>query len=150
MSLFQGDKLGRAVGVDLGGGPQSPNQLVLMPLYETIAQNGLGAASTSLTVFIANDNYIVDGVKEVHGTASSSGTLQVEKATGTQAVAGGTNILTGTVSLAGTANTVNSGTLVSNPNTITLAPGDRLNLIFGGTMTSLANCTVQIYLRRAS
>lgn len=151
MSVFSNENMARNVGVNLGKGAlDTSTQIVLVPLYETVAQTGLGATSTSMTVFVANDAYIVDGVKEVHGTASTSGTLQVEKATGTQAVASGTNILTGTISLAGAAATVLSGTLVSNPNTFTLASGDRLNLIFAGTMTNLANCAVMIYLRRAN
>jgi hypothetical protein len=150
MSLFQNEALARQIGVDITGGPQGTSAVVLVPLYEVACQNGLGAASASLTVFISNDSYIVDSVKEVHGTASTSGTLQVEKATGTQAVGGGTNLLTGTVSLSAAANTVRSGTLVSNPNTLTLGVGDRLNLILAGTLTNLANCSVQIFLRRAS
>jgi hypothetical protein len=52
------------------------------------------------------------------------------------------------MSLAGTANTPVSGTLVSNPITLTLAAGNRLNLIIAGTMTNLATAVV-FTLRRA-
>jgi hypothetical protein len=121
---------------------------VKLAKYHVVDINGIAAASASQTVFIANAAYLVADVKVSFGTASSSGTLQVEKATGTTAVASGTNILTGTVSLAGTANTTLSGTIVGGLTTPVLASGDRLNIILGGTLTSLANGCVTIYLQR--
>lgn len=108
----------------------------------TVTVNNLGASSTSQTAFVADANYIFTAVTETHGTASSSGTLQVEKATGTQAIAAGTNMLTGTISLAGTANTPLAGTLVTTASTVAIAAGNRVNLIIGGTMTSYANGSV--------
>ena len=87
---------------------------------------------------------------EIHGTASSSGTVMPEKASGTTAVGSGTDLLTGTVSLAGTANTKVTGTLVSSASTRKFVTGDRLGLDFGGTMTSLAGCVIQIVFRRSS
>jgi len=113
-----------------------------------VTVNNLASTSTSQTLFLSDAAYLVTAVREIHGTASSSGTLQVEKATGTQAIASGTNILTGTVSLAGTANTVLSGTLVATTSTLTLAAGNRLNAILGGTLTSLANASVTITMTR--
>jgi hypothetical protein len=138
MSLFRNESLGSDATID-GIKPSK---------YLVVDINGIAAASASQTCFISNDNYVVTDVKVVFSTASSSGTLQVEKATGTQAVASGTNILTGTVSLAGTANTSLSGTLVTGLTIPVLAAGDRLNIILGGTLTSLANCAVNIYLKR--
>lgn len=116
-------------------------------------QNQLAAASyaVSHTIYV-NDStsgtYKVASVACVFGTASSSGTLQVEVATGTQAIASGTNQLTSTISLSGTANTVVNGTLIASPTTITA--GARVNLIFGGTVTSLANMAVTVALQRLS
>lgn len=123
--------------------------------YEPIIdlQNQLAAASygVSHTIYL-NDaltgTYQVSAVSVVFGTASSSGTLQVEVATGTQAIASGTNQLTGTISLAGTANTVVSGTLIASPTTI--SAGARVNLIFGGTVTSLANAAVNVVVKKIS
>jgi hypothetical protein len=106
--------------------------------------NGLGASTTSFTLLTATSPIIETGVSAVFGTASTSGTLQVEKATGTQAVGSGTNTLTGTISLSGTANTVVNGTLVATAATLAYAVGNRCNLIFAGTMTSLANCNVTV------
>lgn len=119
----------------------------------TDMQNQVAAASyaVSHTIFV-NDNvsgtYKVAGVSAVFGTASTSGTLQVEVATGTQAIASGTNQLTGTISLAGTANTVVNGTLIASPTTV--SAGARINVIFGGTVTNLANAAITVVLQKIS
>lgn len=126
---------------------------IILPVYELISdnQNQVAAASyaVSHTIFV-NDNvsgtYKVVSATATFGTASTSGTLQVEVATGTQAIASGTNQLTGTVSLAGTANTPVNGTIIGSPTTI--SAGARINLIFAGTVTNLANASVTIALQR--
>lgn len=117
------------------------------------AQNQVVAASyaVSHTVFVCPNvsaTYAIEGVSVSFGTASTSGTLQVEVATGTQAIAAGTNQLTGTMSLSGTANTTVNGTMIASPTTI--SAGNRINLIFAGTVTNLANAIVTIALRRIS
>jgi hypothetical protein len=136
--LFNNENLGPRANID---GNLVPKR--------TVISVPIAATTTSLPVFIANDDYIVEGVTVTFGTASTSGTLQLEKCTGTTALASGTNLLTGTVSLAGTANTPVSGTLVSNPITLSLASGNRLNVILAGTMTNLATAVVTVYLKRA-
>lgn len=123
--------------------------------YEVITdnQNQVVAASyaVSHTIFV-NDNvsgtYQVAGVTATFGTGSTSGTLQVEVATGTQAIASGTNQLTGTMSLSGTANTPVNGTIIASPTTI--VAGARVNLIFAGTVTNLANASIVVALKRIS
>lgn len=126
---------------------------VFRPKYQTVEdfQNQVAAASfaVSHTIFV-NDNvsgtYKIVAVSAVFGTASTSGTLQVEVATGTQAITAGTNNLTGTISLAGTANTVVNGTILASPTTV--SAGARINLIFAGTVTNLANCAITVALQR--
>ena len=107
----------------------------------------LTASDVSKAVFIADRAYVVTGVKAVFGTASASGTLNVEKLTGTTAAGSGTAMLTGTLSLSGTPNTVLSGTLTGTTATLTLAAGDRIGVVLAGTLTSLATCHADIYLR---
>lgn len=127
----------------------------LITKYETVTdlQNQVAAASyaVSHTIFV-NDNvsgtYKIVGASAIFGTASTSGTLQVEVATGTQAIAAGVNQLTGTISLAGTANTTVNGTVIASPTTITA--GSRINLIFAGTVTNLANAAITVTLQRLS
>lgn len=135
------------------GGFQENN--ILLPKYEIIndTQNQVAAASyaVSHTIFVCDNvsgSYVVAGVTATFGTASGSGTLQCEVATGTQATGSGTNQLTGTISLAGTANTPVNGTVVAAANLTTIAAGCRVNLIFAGTVTSLANCNVNVVLQR--
>lgn len=107
----------------------------------------LVAASTSLPLFtVPNDgpSYQVAAFSCRFGTASSSGTATIEVATAGTAIGSGTAQLTGTVSLAGTTNTTVNGTLIASP---TNAPsGTSVNLVLGGTMTSLANgqCTTTL------
>lgn len=124
---------------------------VIVPIYIPLEETQLGASTTSFTLYV-NDNvsgtYQVAAASVVFGTASTSGTMQVEVATGTQAVGAGANQLTGTMSLAGTANTTVNGTVIASPTTI--SAGARVNIIIGGTMTSLANCAVNVLLQRLS
>lgn len=135
--------------------PGGNSGTVMVPLYEVqvVSQNGQTASSfaSSFTMFVCDNSvgsqqYQIAAVTAVFGTASSSGTLQVEVASGTTAVGSGTNQLTGTISLAGTANTVVNGTLIASPTAI--SAGSRVNLIFAGTVTSLANCTISVALQR--
>jgi hypothetical protein len=98
------------------------------------------------TFFVADRKYKVKGVRVVHGTASSSGTVQVEKLTGTQAKAAGVGLLASAASTAGTANTVLSPALTSTGADLLLAVGDRLGLSNGGTLTSSAQLVVEVIL----
>src|SRR5258708_4240357 len=145
-----------SVTFDLTGNKiKSEDAGVFIPAYEYAAdlQNQVVAATyaVSHTIYV-NDSvsgtYQVVAATAVFGTASTSGTLQVEVATGTQAVASGTNQLTGTMSLSGTANTTVNGTVIASPTVITA--GSRINLIFAGTVTSLANAVVTVVLQRIS
>jgi hypothetical protein len=142
-------------GLIAGAGKGYIEGLVLLPRYEIVTdnQNQVAAASYAVShTILVNDNvsgtYQVAGVTATFGTASSSATLQVEVATGTQAIAAGTNQLTGTISLAGTANTPVNGTLITTPTVI--VAGARVNLIFAGTVTSLANASINVVLQRLS
>lgn len=124
---------------------------VLLPAYEYVQSGTLAAASASQTIWVnpnVGGTYKIAGVTVTQGTASSSGTMQIEVATGTQAIASGTNQLTGTMTIAGTANTPVNGTVIASPTTI--AAGSRINVILGGTLTSLANCVVTVVLQRLS
>jgi hypothetical protein len=148
-----------SVTLDLGGNDIAVNSIstgtvgstTLLPVYEYANVTQLGASSTSFTLYVNGSlggTFQVAGASVVFGTASTSGTAQVEVATGTQAVGSGTNQLTGTMSLAGTANTTVNGTVIASPTTI--AAGSRVNIILAGTLTSLANCSITVVLKRIS
>src|SRR5690348_12916128 len=154
--------LGPNTSVDMTGGASGfgPGQLVKgpkVPAYHMVSV-ALSATSVSQTAFLAPlanntfGQYKFEYATVTFGTQSTSGTLQIEKATGTQAIGGGTNLLQATLALSGTANTPTdssgSAAPVANPNTLTLAGGDRVNLIIAGTMTGLANAMVTLVFSR--
>lgn len=145
----EGIKLGAQLDSRAPAGGTAAGKLVLVPVYETVQLPGLGASSASVTAFVTDTlsgAYVVAGVTATFGTASSSGTLQVEVATTGQAVGSGTNQLTATISLSGTANTAVNGALITTPTVITA--GSRVNVILGGTLTGLANACVSVVLQR--
>jgi hypothetical protein len=115
--------------------------VTLLPITEALT-----ATDATRVVYVVTHPCKLVAVSEAHTTASSSGTLTLEKLTGTTAPGSGTAMLTATISLAGTANTVLSGTPVSDVSILTLAAGDRLALKIAGTMTSLAGSRVSIML----
>lgn len=136
----------------------APGDNVLLNKFEHITVIGLGATSASMTAWVcpnlasmglgdvAETQWQVVGVSARAGTASSSGTLQVEVAGAATAVGSGTNQLTGTMSLSGTASTTVNGTVIGTPTV--LSAGKALNIILAGTLTGLANCAVDIVLQR--
>jgi len=79
-------------------------------------------------------------------TASTSGTLNLERLSGTEALGAGDNIFINAMSTAGTANTVNTKN-TSDLQNITLKIGDRLALKNSGTLTNLTDLCVTVYLK---
>lgn len=153
---------GPAASVEINNGAGAPviaKLQVMEPVnfYAAAAANAVTQtlfvgppAASSASGLLPLGTYQILGVSVVFSTASTSGTLQLEKATGTQAPGAGTALLTGTVSLSGTANTVVNGTVVTNPNTLTINAGDRLNVIIAGTVTNLVNLCADIYVLRVT
>ncbi len=93
----------------------------------------------------------VMAVSIVFGTVSTSGTVTVEKLTGTTAKGSGTSILTAALSTAANASTVLNG-VVSKVKTSSIVPsqleiGDRLALKSGGTLTSGKDLQVTLYCK---
>lgn len=97
------------------------------------------------TFFIADRRYKVKSVRSVHRTASSSGTVMVERLQGTEAKDAGDDLLSAAISTAGTGDTVNTGTLVTTGVTV-LEAGDRLGLVDGGTLTNAVELCVTVVL----
>ncbi|MDP8238348.1 MAG: hypothetical protein P9X24_04605 [Candidatus Hatepunaea meridiana] len=98
--------------------------------------------------FVANKKCVVKSVKAVWTTASTSGTLQLQRLQGTEAKASGDDLLSSTIDLSGTAETVNSGTLTTTVAYLILTAGDRLCLENGGTLTSGAGLCVTVELEQ--
>lgn len=156
MSLFKNETpvLSRQASVvatvpNQSGAGSEPSSFNLIPT-EYVVTVPLDAAGNmiSKSVFIADDFYQLVAVKEAHAVASTSGTITVEKCTGTQAPGAGVALLTGTISNAGAANTVLSGTLITTLASLQMAPGDRLGIVAAGTTTNLVGGIVMVYLKR--
>lgn len=114
-----------------------------------------------VTVFIADTDYELVSVSEVHevlGTDGSAVTLDIKKCTGVQAAASGTSMLLTTFNLKATVQTIvtksvsNAGLAVLQSSRRVKA-GERIALDFSGTMTAVAGLCVNLWLkplRRAS
>lgn len=133
---------GASGGTSVGSAPNP------IPVMNIVQVPGLAAASANQTVFVADDYYQLADVWTVFGTQSTSGTLQVEKIASGTANGSGTNLLSSAAALSGTANTPVQATLSTTTANLQLKPGDRLGLVFAGTMTGLANGQVTLYLTR--
>lgn len=84
-------------------------------------------------------------VKEVHGTAGndvSAVTLSIERLQGTETSTNGDAVVNATINLKGTANTVQSGTIVTTSDINIFAAGDRVGINSNGTTTTLATMNV--------
>lgn len=104
-------------------------------------------AATDAVFFIATRAMRVVAVSEVHSVAAGGASaLQVVKDTGTNAPGAGTDLLTNNTNtgfdLNGTANTVQTGTLVSTAGVTTLAAGDRLSVDYANAIQSSAGVVV--------
>lgn len=97
--------------------------------------------------FIAHVPCELTAVALRYGTASTSGTLQIEKLTGTQALDGGTVLLSSTISMSAAANTTYFGTLTGTVLDLQLARGEALALKDGGTLTSLENLNITVRMK---
>jgi hypothetical protein len=104
--------------------------------------------ATDMIAFIAPYECEVVSVEARHRTASSSGTLMLEKTPDGTAVGSGTNILTGTMSLAGTVNTKVTGTLDTGIGVNRIVQGAGIGLDFAGTLSSLADLDITIVVRQ--
>lgn len=97
-------------------------------------------------IFIADRDYILVGVRAAWETVTTSGTLDIRKATGTTACGSGTTLLASTISTAGAINTVNTGTLTATSANLLIASGNRICAVFGGTVGTPTGLGIQLAL----
>ncbi len=92
----------------------------------------------------------VKAIYEIHATAGNDAaavTLNVTKDTSTDAPGAGITVQSGTFNLKGTANTLQTATLASNPNTLECAAGDRLSVVLTGTATTAAAVNITVWVQ---
>jgi len=97
-------------------------------------------------IFIATSKCVVKKISAVWTTASSSGTLQVQRLQGTETSGNGDDLLSSVIAMSGIAETTNEGTLTTTVADLILHEGDRLMLEDAGTLTSQAGLCVSIEL----
>ena len=120
-------------------------------LVMVIAGTAAATATNYGVIFIAPWSCAVTEIRESHQTAGTDGgavSLNIEKLTGTQALDGGTNMLSTAFDLKASINTVRTGTLTTVGSTLQLVRGDRLALADSGTLTAVAGVTVTIDLKQ--
>ena len=96
------------------------------------------AATVDSNVYIAVMPCRVTAVRGVNTTIGGAGaTASIRKCTGTQAPSAGTLVHSTAIGGEVAINTVQSATLATSLETLTLAAGDRLAIDIGGTLTAL-------------
>ena len=135
MSLFKGESVFSSQGT---------NVVPTGVIFTSLKNAEPATAGNYTTFFIAPYPIQILSVSEIHGTASSSGTLDITKDTGTTAPQGGSTIFASAApfNTAATANTLQTVTKMATGNGAVMAAGDRLALKNGGTLTSSADLSV--------
>lgn len=121
-----------------------------------VAQFTMNANSglATQTFFVADRAMIITGIEYVHGTAGTDAgavTAYVSHETGTQAPGTGLSVMSNTFNCKGTINVVQNATINAvdgngnQPTSVQLAAGDRLSMVFTGTLTTLAGVSVSVY-----
>lgn len=143
---MMGVDINNAVVFPSGIGGQMLNPPMLKDVTFDLANN---ASIGTQTFFIADRAYQVMGItyaQKTQGTVAGA-VCSVTHETGTQAPGTGSALQTGTFDCHGTVNnTVVTGTLAATPPSLTLAVGDRLSVLFAGTLTTLAGVTITVTL----
>lgn len=126
------------------------NAVVVPQHIEVDYRQNVNTNLADASFFIANRAYTVTAVRVNHGVAGSDAgtvTLDVKKATGTQAPASGTTVLSATHNLKATANTVVNLGLSATAGNLDLAAGDRLAVDYTGVLTGVDDVTVTVQLK---
>lgn len=105
----------------------------------------LVAASTAQTIFVAPVDYKIVAVHVSFATASTAGTVTVEKLTAGQAKGAGTALLTAPLALSGTANTV---VTVEAPTNNYIPKGSRVAIVLAGNLAGLVDGYLQLELAK--
>lgn len=118
------------------------------PVREVITWRSPGVPSpTAQAIFTANRKVEVVSAVARFGVTSTSGTLNLLKASSATAISSGTAVLASTMSLSGTADTNVTGTLATAIADRVLTSGQTLGCNFAGTLTGLSGFVVTVVLK---
>ncbi len=131
----------------------SPGQWEAIGLtQESMLSFGPLGAATNFAVPVDN-NYSIQAIYVTYGSGSTSGTLMIERDTGsTFPGSTGTtsfNQLASTISLSSSINTVYTGVIIGSPATFSSGL-DRIGFVFAGTMTGQGNLYIDLVLKRVN
>ncbi len=118
------------------------------------AQQGLAASvfGTTAAVWVCplSQTWIVRACTARWGTASTSGTIDVEVTPAAIAPGSGTSQTTATIDTSQAANTALSVTMKALAARNVLSAGQAVSVVWGGDVTGLATCAITIELLRLS
>lgn len=124
--------------------------IVSKSFVRVTTEAGSATGAVSKYIFIADKSYEVIGFQAIWVTASSSGTIDLVKCTGTTVVGSGTSLLVSTYDTSGAAATLGQKT-VGNAGITSAArflkAGDKLAWKVGGTMTNIVGLITMVTLR---
>jgi hypothetical protein len=143
VNLFSGNSqfTGALTVAQINGQDQGPG------MAKTVTYNvALNASIGTTAFFIADQAYTVTAINYSHKTqGTGTAVANVTHETGVQAAGAGTSLQTGTFACTTIANnTVTAGVLTATTSALTLAAGDRLSILFTGTLTTLAGVEVTV------
>jgi len=117
-----------------------------------ITKSLVGSTASTATnygvIFIANFGITISSISVVWGVSSTSGTLNIERLSGTESLDTGDEIIKTSIATSGTPNTVNKKESNRELKNQILKAGDRLALKDGGTLTNLEDLCITIYFKR--
>lgn len=129
------------------------SQFINPPMLKTVVYNETLNASIGTTpFFIADQAYTVTAISYVNKTAGTvaGATATVTKDTGTTVPGAGTSLQSAAFTCLAVANTVANATLTATTSALTLAAGDRLSVLFAGTLTTLAGVVITVTMTPTS
>lgn len=118
--------------------------------FTLLGSDAATSANYTTIPFIAPYPIEIGKVQVTYTTASTSGTLQIERLDNGDAPGAGDSILASTIDLSGTANTVISRSRYELTSSRILKENQRLALVDGGTLTNLTDLVVSIYYKAAN
>lgn len=150
MGLFKDESplLSSNAAIDEGLGVETNLGSKIVGSWSEVFQAPIATAAVTQNIFIAPYACEIVAISAVWGVNSTSGNAIVQKLTGVTAAGSGLNAQTAVIDLSGSNNAVHTAALNTTTSTLQLASGDRLGILFAGTMTGLVGAVINIQLKR--
>ena len=120
---------------------------ILLPVTDVIQDVEASDAGSYCNFFVADRDWLVISITEVHRVASSGGTIQVERIPSGTAKASGNNLLATAFDLTAGANTPRFGTLTATQADLVIRRGDRLGSKIASVTGTPEDIAITVLLR---